>query len=431
MSKIRTEARFPRWILYVALRFATADSRGRSALTTLLSTLGIALGVTALTVILAVMNGFQLGYIESILEVSSAHARVSGPVEQLDQLTSIPGVRSVYTFAESQTLFAGNNHRQQGVLLRSLPADIAQLDPVFSKAVQPVSGRFSLDRTGTVLLGSELARSLGVGVGDTVTVVAVSGGADTSLFPDQGNLLTVRGLFRTGYLEIDSTYAFISHEDGVLLLGGIPLTAAVKLNDIDKDGVFLSRLQALYPELKAESWRSFNRAFFGALRVEKNMLMLLVVLIFVVVTVNIYHGMRRSVYERREEIGVLKALGGSPWRIQTVFLIGGLGIGLAGSLSGLLAGLLLASNINGVFSLAESSVNGFNSFLQGLLFREAGQSFTIFSPSYFYILEVPVRIIFAEVFAVFCFGVFSSTMAAWWASRSILSVKSAEVLHYE
>lgn len=431
MKNIRTEVQIPRWILYVALRFATADSKGRSALTTVLSTLGIALGVTALTVILAVMNGFQLGYIESILEVSSAHVRVSGPMEQLEQLTSIPGVRSAYTFAEGQTLFAGSNHRQQGVLLRSLPADILQRDPAFSKAVTPVAGQFSLDQNGIVLLGSELARSLGVGVGDTVTLVAVSGGADTSLFPEQGNILTVRGLFRTGYLEIDSTYAFISHEDGALLLGGIPLIAAVKLDDIDQDSVFLTRLSSQFPDLKAESWRSFNRAFFGALRVEKNMLMLLVILIFVVVTVNIYHGMRRSVFERREEIGVLKALGGSPMFIQTVFLIGGLGIGLVGSLAGLLTGLLLASNINGVFSLAEASVNGLSSFLQGLFSRDAVQSFTIFSPNYFYILEVPVRIIFSEVLTVFCFGVFSSTMAAWWASRSILSVKSAEVLHYE
>jgi lipoprotein-releasing system permease protein len=161
------------------------------------------------------------------------------------------------------------------------------------------------------------------------------------------------------------------------------------------------------------------------------MLLVLVILIFLVVMVNIFHAMRRSVYERREEISILSALGGHPRAIQRIFMFNGFGIGLAGSVTGLLCGLFVAANINGVFTLAEYMVNSVSQFLEALLLSDSSEGFSLFSPEYFYMQEIPVRIFFGEVFFVFVFGLFSATAAAWIASLKIASMKPAEVLRYE
>ena len=435
------------WVLYIAGRFGTVDYRGRSALTSLLSALGIAFGVTALIVVLSVMNGFQMGYIESILEVSSAHVRLSGTQADLDRIRSLPGVRALTVFTESQTLMQGKYDRQEGVLLRVIPANVLHTDAGFASSVKMAEGSFDIERPGTVVLGYELARMLSVKTGDRVSIIAMSGDSTTDLFPVNAEL-TVAGLFRTGYYAIDSTFSFVSTATGAAFsnaafsnaAGGdvdrqdnpdATMLAAVKLDDPERDARFLALVGERFPLVKAESWRSYNRAFFGALRVEKNMLFLLVVLIFVVVTVNIYNGMRRAVYERREEISVLTALGGSPRLVRSIFLMNGLGIGLAGGIIGLLSGLFISVRINSVFSLAETVVNGVNAFIAALLLLPPGQEFTIFSPEYFYLDSVPARIMFPEVLFVFLFGVLSAATASWLASRTITGLKPAEVLRYE
>ena len=103
-----------------------------------------------------------------------------------------------------------------------------------------------------------------------------------------------------------------------------------------------------------ESWRTYNKSFFDALFMEKLMMMVLVGLIFIVVGFNVYHSLRRSVHERMEEIAVLKAVGVPPGRIQAIFVLEGLIIGVSGALGGLVAGLLVAMNVNGVFALVEA-----------------------------------------------------------------------------
>jgi len=419
------------WVFFVSGRFGRADSRGRSALTSALSISGIALGVTALIVILAVMNGFQMGYIESILEVSSAHVRLTGSREDIERARALPGVRSLTVFADSQILMEGGYNRQSGVLLRAIPPDMDKTDVGFGSSVRVVSGRFDIGQPNTVLLGYELAQALSVGLGDPVSVVAVSGDASTDLFPENATL-TVTGLFKTGYYAIDNSFAFVSTATGATLTGEATTgTAAVKLENVDRDADFIAELSRACPNVQAESWRSYNRAFFGALRVEKNMMLFLVVLIFLVVGVNIHNAMRRAVYERKEEISVLTALGATPARVQGIFLANGLGIGVSGGLVGLLCGLFISTRINGVFHLAEVVVNGANAFASSLLGLPPGQSFSIFSPEYFYLDKVPVRLFFPEVLFIFLFGVLSATVAAWSASRNILKLKPAEVLRYE
>ena len=134
------------WIFFVAGRFGTADTKGRSALTSVLSSLGIAFGVVALIVILSVMNGFQMGYIESILEVSSAHIRITGSSETMEKIRKLPEVRSLSVFTESQSIMQGKFGSQQGVLLRAVEPDIITTDTGFASSAKIIEGSFDLSQ---------------------------------------------------------------------------------------------------------------------------------------------------------------------------------------------------------------------------------------------------------------------------------------------
>jgi lipoprotein-releasing system permease protein len=396
--------------------------------------------VLTLIVILSVMNGFQMGYIESILEVSSYHIRVNSsentsdtaiPGELQARLGAHPEVISVTPFLEAQTLMTGSNGRQQGVLLRAVPENIREIDPGFAKSVHLVSGQFSLEKENAIVLGSELARALGVRTGGEVNLLAVSGGGDTELFSSDRRY-RVSGIIKTGYYEIDASFAFVSLERGQVLFGeNLPYIYGMKLKNTNTDQSVIAQLHRDFPDLKAESWRSYNRAFFGALRVEKNVLMFLVFLIFVVVGVNIFNSMRRQVYERREEISVLSALGGRERSIQLIFIMNGFLIGCIGSAGGLLLGLLISVQINEIFSLVEVVINGVLSFISLLLSEQEEAGISLYSPLYFYLTEIPSRVILSEVVWICIFGIVSSVAAAWAASRRILGLSPAEVLRDE
>ncbi|MFW5826140.1 MAG: ABC transporter permease, partial [bacterium] len=211
----------------------------------------------------------------------------------------------------------------------------------------------------------------------------------------------------------------------------------VKLDERFRDRLVARRIRSALPEARVESWREYNRAIFGALRLEKTMMMVLVGLIFIVVAVNIYQSLRRSVVERTEEIGVLKALGAPPRPLQLVFVLEGLMIGLAGGLSGLVLGLAVSLNINAIFRAAEFVVNavaGAGQWITAFFAgggADGGATFSIFNPAYFYLEEVPAVVVPVEVAGVVLFAVASATVAAYAASRRVSEIAPADVLRYE
>jgi lipoprotein-releasing system permease protein len=187
--------------------------------------------------------------------------------------------------------------------------------------------------------------------------------------------------------------------------------------------------------VSVRSWRDYNRSFFGALRTEKLMMFILVGLIFLVVGLNIFQAQRRIVLERREEIGLLRALGSSSTAVRLVFVWDGFIIGLAGAMLGLVPGLLIAYNIQAFFSLLEGAVNlcvSFFNLVFGFIGGGAGEGeFAVFSTQVFYLKEIPSRVIPHEVVLIFLFGFLSALLAAWFASGKVSATKPAEVLRYE
>ncbi|MDR3304389.1 MAG: ABC transporter permease [Treponema sp.] len=430
------------WIHFVASRYVARGQRRSPS--TVLAILGIAIGVMALIVIIAVMNGFQMGFIESILEISSYHIRAdNAPVDDAERsaletrLADVSGVNAVVPFREFHGLLRGTQRGQQVAVIRGVPPDVLQRDSAMKRKLDLERGAFNLTDNRSILLGAELARRLGVHTGDEVTLLSVAG-----LFPGEAeaadSAFTVVGMFRSGFYEYDLGWGFVNL-DAAKELGGPSISLGVKLKNRWQDSYTLSLMQAM-PEtsgLALNSWRSYNRAFFSALRTEKLLMFVLLGLIFIVVGLNIFQAQRRAVLERREEIGLLRAIGAGEHAVRLIFVWDGLFIGLVGAGSGLALGLLIAFNIGRVFSALETIVNGLTGALNAVVGlvtgsgSAAGADFAIFSPTVFYIKEIPSRLIFHEVLLIFLFGFLSALAAAWAASGKVSQTKPAEVLRYE
>ena len=425
-----------KWIFFVSRRFAKVDRSGRSAVTGFLASLSICFGVMTLIVTVSVMNGFQMGFIDSIMEISSAHIRVTAPQDfnqqAFEQQCFRPelGVVAVEPMYEAQSLLASSTGRQAASLIRAVSPDIIYTDAGFNREVKMISGEFDLSRPGYIVLGSQLARQLGLRVGSTVNMLALFGGSDVDLISDN-RVFVVSGIFSCGYAEINNSYSFISLDAGLQFFGkDATKLFALKLADSEKDMQVIYQLEKALPGLQTESWRSYNRSFFGALKVEKNLLMMLVFMIFVVVGVNIFNGMRRMVFERRAEIAVLSALGGRKRQVQLIFILRGLLTGLGGAIPGLLLGMLLCVQMDVIFALI-AKLSYWIQYLFTMATNPAMAMFVRENTMYQVYASIPARMFPAEITFITIFGVFSALAASWVASRKVLAMTLSEVLHDE
>jgi len=436
-----------KWIWFVASRYIFRKQKKSPSPT--LSILGIGTGVFALIVIIAVMNGFQLSFIESILEISSYHLRVGSLPEEktweaASLLLAVPGIEAAVPFRDFQGLARGKRGGQQAALVRGIAPDAPALDTAMAGRLEFEEGAFDLAEGRNALLGSELARRMGLRVGDEVTLfsipsifsVANSGGQDE----DAGfRAFTVTGIFRTGFYECDTSWVFIDIGSAAAFSETGPVLGLKLKNRFhDRQALELARralgAQPGFEDAALSSWRDYNRSFFGALRTEKLFMFILVGLIFIVVGLNIYQAQRRAVLEHREEIGLLRAVGGDKQAVRLIFVCDGAIIGFSGAFAGLALGLLIASNISMFFTIIEGIVNFVILIVNsiGSLFN-AGDigDFAFFSPAVFYIKEIPARIIPGEALLIFMFGFLSAVLAAWSASRKVSLIHPAEVLRYE
>lgn len=424
-----------KWIYYVTKRFSRVDGKSRSAVTSIMPAIGIGFGVMALIVVMAVMNGFQRGSIDALIEISSFHIRGT-PQENFNEelfyetAENINNVESITPFLEAQGLVVGRGGSQSAALFRALPENIKDYDKGFDNEVNMYLGDFDLSLENSVVLGWKLAENLGVRPGDKINILALSGGADVDLFSDNRELL-VTGIFSCGYTEINTLFAFVSLNTGKKLFGkDASVVYGLKVSNSDNEMSVINELNKKDNNILYESWRSFNKSFYGALRIEKNVLMLMVVLIFIVVGVNIFNGMRRMVYERREEICVLSALGGSSKNIQKIFILRGMLIGLLGALPGLLFGLLLSVRIDAVFTLI-GNITYYAQYFFTKLFSPENLAYVRQNSVYLFYARIPARPFLSEAIFITLFGIFSAVFSAWMASRKTLNLNIAEVLRDE
>lgn len=389
----------------------------------LTSMLGLALGVAALIVVLSVMNGFQKELRTRILGVVS-HVTVNGEGGELhawQQITEIakqhPRVLAAAPFVQEQgmiTVGAG----VRGVMIRGvLPGQedaVAEFSAHMSgsslAALQP--GEFG------IVLGAELARSLRLRVGDTLTLLAPQGLVTPAAVLPRMKQFHVVGIFNVGMYEFDSGLALIHMQDAQLLyrLGDAVSGVRLKVDDLFSAPRIAIELAQGY--LTSEAWTSdWTRShanFFRAVEIEKRMMFLILLLIVAVAAFNIVSTLVMAVQDKRADIAILRTLGASPQSIMAIFMIQGTLIGVIGLLLGVAGGVALALNIDVVVPAIER------------LFHVQ-----FLSQEVYYISELPSDLHWADVLTItvasFVLTLLATLYPSWRASRT----QPAEALRYE
>lgn len=383
---------------------------------------GIAAGVAALLCVIGVMNGFQGEYIDAVLSLDSYHVRIIGQAGvDVDAVRrAIPDAAAVVPFIDTSTLAVNTRGSSTPARIKILDDRMETLDPEFIERLGMRSGSFG----GGIVVGSELARRLDLRVGDELRLLAVSADPDSGVEASMEGV-RVSGVYHSGFYDFDAGLAFISSSAAGRFEDGEPRSIGVKLADRYGDLEAVSALERVGIS-GAQSWRDYNRSFFGALRMEKSVMMTLIGLIFLVVGVNIFHSMRKTVHSRIDDIATLKAIGADSRAVRRVFILNGAVAGAAGALIGLCVGLLVSTNVNAIFDGVEAA----SSFVFSSL-GQSGKALRFFSPEYFYVGDVPVRLPFAETLFIASAGAVSALAAAWAASARVSTILPSEVLRDE
>ncbi len=318
------------------------------------SMLGIALGVAALIIVLSVMNGFQkevrdrmLGVLSHVEIFAPGGAALADPQKTMAEARRLPEVVGAAPFIAAQALVA-RGEDMKGAIVRGIDP---VLEPEVTELVRPLRttslARLLPGEFG-VILGGELARSLGARDGDKVTLIVPGGQVTPAGVLPRLKQLTVVGSFDSGHFEYDSALLLMHQDDAARLfrLEG-PTGIRLKLKDLHQAREVAQRLsQTLTGELRVRDWTRQNRNWFAAVQLEKRMMFIILTLIIAVAAFNLVSTLVMTVTDKRADIAILRTLGASPRSIMGIFVIQGAFIGVVGTLAGVALGLGVAFNID-------------------------------------------------------------------------------------
>ncbi|WP_114465106.1 lipoprotein-releasing ABC transporter permease subunit [Pseudorhodoferax soli] len=318
------------------------------------SMLGIALGVAALIIVLSVMNGFQkevrdrmLGVVSHIEIYAPQGQAIPDPNKTMAEAKRNPAVIGAAPFIASQALIA-RGEDMKGALVRGIdPATESQVTDVAGGAGAQAIARLVPGQFG-IVLGTDLARSLGVREGDPVTLVAPSGQVTPAGVVPRLKQMTVVGLFSSGHYEYDSALAMVHIEDAARLfrLEG-PSGVRLKLRDLHQAReVAFELARSLSGDLLIRDWTRQNQTWFAAVQLEKRMMFIILTLIVAVAAFNLVSTLVMTVTDKRADIAILRTLGASPRSIMGIFMVQGAMVGIIGTFAGLALGLAVAYNID-------------------------------------------------------------------------------------
>lgn len=327
------------------------------------SMLGIALGVAALIIVLSVMNGFQKEVRDRMLSVV-AHIEIftpqgdalPDPSRTLQEARRHPEVLGAAPFIAVQALLA-RGETMKGAIVRGIDPqrepEMADLDSALKQEVlqRLVPGQFG------IVLGADLARSLGVRTGDPVTLIAPSGQVTPAGVVPRLKQMTVVGTFDSGHYEYDSTLAMLHMEDAqrIFRLEG-PTGIRLRIRDLHQAREVAQQLAgSLSGDLLISDWTRQNKSWFAAVQLEKRMMFIILTLIVAVAAFNLVSTLVMTVTDKRADIAILRTLGASPASIMGIFVVQGAMVGVIGTLAGLVLGLAIACNIDVIVPAIEQA----------------------------------------------------------------------------
>ncbi|MEY2893331.1 MAG: hypothetical protein RJA98_3239 [Pseudomonadota bacterium] len=386
------------------------------------SMLGIALGVAALIIVLSVMNGFQKEVRDRMLSVI-AHIEVldsSGaglPDWRATAATAKqnPQVMAVAPFVAAQALIARGEDMRGAVVRGILPNEEAKVTDLAAQMQATTLSKLLPGQWG-IVLGGELARSLGVREGDHITIVAPGGQVTPAGVVPRLKQLTVVGTFDSGHFEYDSGMALLHIDDAAKLFrvdgaSGVQL----RLSDLHQAREVAQQLSdTLGPNLTVRDWTRTNRNWFAAVQLEKRLMFIILTLIVAVAAFNLVSTLVMTVTDKRADIAILRTLGASPRSIMGIFMVQGATSGIIGTLGGALLGLLVAFNIDVIVPAIERALHT-----------------TFLPPSVYLISTMPSEPQQADIVPIVLISLLLSLLATLYPSWRASRVQPAEALRYE
>jgi len=416
--------------LLIGLRYLKAKRKSTFiSIITFISTAGVALGVMALIVVLAVMTGFEEDLKEKILG-TNAHVvvvRHGAPMEDYQQimgrLKGFNGVIAATPFIYNQVMLSSGKN-VSGVVLRGIDVATDRLVTKLSRSVttgsidklDPVMNE-GRDALPGLLVGKELAKHLNLNVGDKVSVISPMGNITPLGMMPKMKPFRLVGIFNTGMFEYDSTLAYISlgQAQSFFDLGDTVTGIQLKVEDVYHTGELARSVnRSLGAGFYARDWMQMNRNILFALKTEKIVMFIILTLIVLVAAFGIASTLFMVVMEKTRDIAILKSMGATGSSIMKIFVLEGLIIGFTGTLLGVASGLLVAFNLESIISVIQ---------------KVTGQNF--FSKDIYYLDHFPSQIVTSDVVLISVTAVLISFIAtlypAWQASRML----PAEALRYE
>ena len=379
---------------------------------------GIALGVAILIIVMSVMNGFRTELISKILGFSP-HIIVKPydkkiSEEKLSDLNILKKdiSRTALTFSGQGILI--NRENTVGILVRSyLQNDIKKIDLIKNGIIDGSLNSFNKD---TVSVGKELAVSLGLIVGDEITLMSTS-----NLQTPFGNLplqekFKISSVFSTGLLEFDQNVVFIPFENANSLfeLSETDIDLEIFVNKPQKAQLLKEKIQEIFGGYYVYSWADLNKSFFGALKVERNVMFIILTLIIIVAAFNIISGLTILVKNKTKEIAILRTIGISKNSVAKIFFLTGFIIGLLATITGVTIGVLFSHNIEEIRILITSIFN-----------------VKLFPEEIYFLSQIPSEINASYIFIISFFSLFITFLATIFPSLAAAKLDPIKALKYE
>ena len=387
-----------------------------------ISFLGIMLGVATLIVVMAVMNGFRAELLTRILGING-HLIVQ-PIDMplddyaavADRINAVRGVKYAVPLVDGQVLASGNIGAGTGALVRGVRGDdLGKLSIVAGNIKQ--GSIVGFDNSEGVAIGQRMADSLGLALGDLITLISPDGDVTPLGTTPRVKAYPVVAVFEVGMSEFDASVIFMPFSEAQLYFNMEGRAQTIEIFVDDPDGIDALRKPveaAAQRQIFLSDWRQRNQTFFSALQVERNVMFMILTLIVLVAALNIISGLIMLVKDKGSDIAILRTMGATRGAIMRIFLMTGAAIGVTGTIAGVLLGIVICLNVE--------SIRQFFSWVSGVV---------LFNPELYFLSQLPAKMDPGETISVVLMALVLSFIATIFPAWRAAKLDPVEALRYE
>jgi lipoprotein-releasing system permease protein len=416
---------FSKLEFFIALRYLKAKRKEKFiSITAFFSLIGIMLGVATLIIVMSVMNGFRADLIERILGINahitvySNDGRLYNYKELIKQVSEISNVEKVNAIVENAVMVTANGASIGGLVKGIEQKDLKNKKEIYNNIISKNFNDFS--KNDSVLLGFDLARQLSVKEGDSVKIISPE--ANNTILGSIPRMKTYKviGTFKSGMYEYDNAAVFMPIKSAQLHFRYNDSVSALEINVNNLEEVgktsrdILRTLEKIGQEVSIIDWKQANSAFMGALKVERNVMFIILTLIILVAAFNIISSLIMLVNDKNKQIALLRTIGATKGNIMSIFFICGSAIGLMGTALGAILGIIFTLNIENIRQ-----------------FIERNFSIPLFNPTIYFLSQLPSKLFISDLIFIISMSLILSFLATLYPAYKASKTNPADVLRYE